>query len=135
MDRPQTRSRSGMIRLVFTTFASAEDAARAVRTLVEERLAACGTILPGARSIYRWKDAIEDTGESLVLIKTSVEGFSRMEARLRAIHPCSRARRAERSIPARSRANMQRGLSTVAAHVSNLLASSPLGPSNGRGLG
>ncbi|MGA7882808.1 MAG: divalent-cation tolerance protein CutA [Terrimicrobiaceae bacterium] len=76
-----------MIRLVFTTFASAEDAARAVRTLVEERLAACGTILPAARSIYRWKDAIEDTGESLVLLKTSVEGFLSLEARLRAIHP------------------------------------------------
>ena len=43
-----------MIRLIFTTFANAEDAAKAVRTLVEENVAACGTILPGARSIYRW---------------------------------------------------------------------------------
>ena len=76
-----------MIRLVFTTFASREDAAKAVHTLVEERLAACGTILPGARSIYRWKDAIEDTGESLVLLKTSVENFPSLETRLRAIHP------------------------------------------------
>ena len=49
-----------MIRLVITTFANAEDAAKAVRTLVEERFAACGTVLPGVRSIYRWKEAIED---------------------------------------------------------------------------
>jgi periplasmic divalent cation tolerance protein len=76
-----------MIRLVFTTFANAEDAARVVRTLVEEKVAACGTILPGARSIYRWKDAIEDTGESLVLLKTSVERFPNLEMRLLAIHP------------------------------------------------
>ena len=87
MDRTPTRTRSRMIRLVFTTFANAEDAARAVRTLVEEKVAACGTILPGARSIYRWKDAIEDTGESLVLLKTSVERFPDLEMRLRAIHP------------------------------------------------
>jgi periplasmic divalent cation tolerance protein len=76
-----------MIRLIFTTFANAEDAAKAVRTLVEENVAACGTILPGARSIYRWKDAIEDNGESLVLLKTSVERYPDLERRLRAIHP------------------------------------------------
>ena len=75
-----------MIRLVLTTFANSEDAAKAVRTLVEEKVAACGTILPGARSIYRWKEAIEDTGESLVLLKTSVERFPDLEKRLRA-HP------------------------------------------------
>jgi periplasmic divalent cation tolerance protein len=76
-----------MIRLVFTTFANAEDAAKAVHTLVGERLAACGTILPGSRSLYRWKEAIEDTGESLVLLKTSSERFPDLETRLRAIHP------------------------------------------------
>ena len=87
MDRTPTRTRSRMIRLVLTTFANAEDAAKAVRTLVDEKVAACGTILPGARSIYRWKDAIEDTGESLVLLKTSVERFADLERRLRSIHP------------------------------------------------
>jgi periplasmic divalent cation tolerance protein len=76
-----------MIRLVFTTFANAEDAAKAVRTLVDGRFAACGTVLPGARSIYRWKDAIEDSGESLVLIKTSAERFPDLERKLRSIHP------------------------------------------------
>ena len=61
MDRTPTRSHSRMIRLILTTFANEEDAAKAVHTLVEENVAACGTILPGARSIYRWKDAIEDS--------------------------------------------------------------------------
>jgi periplasmic divalent cation tolerance protein len=76
-----------MIRLVLTTFANAENAAKAVRTLVDEQVAACGTILPGARSIYRWKDAIEDSAEAVVLLKTSVERFPMLEERLRAIHP------------------------------------------------
>jgi len=76
-----------MIHVVLTTFANAEDAAKAVRTLVDEQIIACGTILPGARSIYRWKDAIEDTEESFVLLKTSAERFPALEERLRAIHP------------------------------------------------
>lgn len=76
-----------MIRLVLTTFATAEDAAKAVRILVDEQIIACGTILPGARSIYRWKDVIEDTQESVVLLKTSAERFLALEQRLRAIHP------------------------------------------------
>jgi periplasmic divalent cation tolerance protein len=76
-----------MIRLVLTTFANADDAAKAVRTLVDEQVVACGTILPAARSIYRWKDAVEDSEEALVLLKTSVERFPMLEERLRAIHP------------------------------------------------
>jgi periplasmic divalent cation tolerance protein len=76
-----------MIRLVLTTFANAEDAAKAVRILVDERIIACGTILPGARSIYRWKDAIEDSQEAVVLLKTSAERFPALEKRLRALHP------------------------------------------------
>ena len=76
-----------MIHVVLTTFANAEDAAKAVRTLVDEQIIACGTILSGARSIYRWKDAIEDTEEFVVLLKTSAERFPALEERLRAIHP------------------------------------------------
>lgn len=45
--------------LVFSAFATEEDAARAVRALVAERLAACGTLLPGARSPYRWRGAAD----------------------------------------------------------------------------
>jgi periplasmic divalent cation tolerance protein len=76
-----------MMRIVLTTFANAEDAAKAVRALVDEQVIACGTILPGARSIYRWKEAIEDTEEAVVLLKTTVERFPALEERLRAIHP------------------------------------------------
>ncbi len=76
-----------MMRLVLTTFANTEDAAKAVRTLVDEKIIACGTILPGARSIYRWKDAVEDAEEAVVLLKTSAERFPRLEQRLREIHP------------------------------------------------
>ncbi len=76
-----------MIRLVITTFAGSEDAARAVRLLVEERLAACGTILPAVRSIYAWEGAIEDADEVMAILKTTAAALPALEARLVAVHP------------------------------------------------
>ena len=46
--------------IVFTTFANEQDAVRVVRALVDERLVACGNLLPGARSIYRGQNGVED---------------------------------------------------------------------------
>ncbi len=73
--------------LVFTTFASEEDAARVVRALIEERLIACGNLLPGARSLYRWKGAIEDAREVMVLMKTRKQDWSALLSRLHELHP------------------------------------------------
>jgi periplasmic divalent cation tolerance protein len=73
--------------MVFTTFASEDDAARVVRVLVEERLAACGNILRGARSIYRWQDKVEDASEVVVLLKTRKQDWSALLSRLHELHP------------------------------------------------
>jgi periplasmic divalent cation tolerance protein len=74
------------IRLVMTTCDSSEEAARLGRTLVEERLAACATLIPGVRSIYRWQGALEDATEVLLLLKTSAELVGALEERLHALH-------------------------------------------------
>lgn len=74
-----------MIHVVLTTFANAADAETAVRTLVEENLAACGTLIPGARSIYRWEGRMEAADEIVVLLKTT--RATELTSRLRAIHP------------------------------------------------
>lgn len=76
-----------MIRLILTTFASADDAARVIRQLVEEKVIACGTILPGARSIYIWNGVVEDSAEALVFLKTSEAGVDQAQARLLDLHP------------------------------------------------
>jgi periplasmic divalent cation tolerance protein len=57
--------------VVLSTCASAEEAQRLAHALVEKRLAACVNVIPGMRSVYRWKDAIEDEEEVLLAIKTS----------------------------------------------------------------
>lgn len=77
---------STFARIVLTAASGAEEAERLARTLVEERLAACATLIPSVRSIYRWKDAIEDATETLLLLKTGNEQLAALEARLRELH-------------------------------------------------
>lgn len=70
---------------VLTTFGTEESAAPAIRQLVAEKLAGCGTILPGARSIYMWEGKLEDAAEVLVLLKTTRP--EDLAKRLAEIHP------------------------------------------------
>ena len=58
-------------RIVLTTAANTEDANRLGRTLVEERLAACATMIPPVQSIYRWQETVETSTETLLLLKTA----------------------------------------------------------------
>jgi periplasmic divalent cation tolerance protein len=73
--------------LVLSTFANEEDAARVVKALVGERLIACGNLLPGARSLYRWQGAIADEREVVVLMKTRKQDWTALLSRLHELHP------------------------------------------------
>ncbi|MGO8757591.1 MAG: divalent-cation tolerance protein CutA [Terracidiphilus sp.] len=73
-------------RIVLTTVASAEEGSRLGRTLVEERLAACATLLPSAHSIYRWQGQIESSAETLLLLKTAADRLPALESRLKELH-------------------------------------------------
>jgi periplasmic divalent cation tolerance protein len=75
------------VRVAFSTAPDAETAGRIARALVDERLAACVNVVAGVRSIYRWKGAVEDEAEVLLVIKTRVERLETLAARLRALHP------------------------------------------------
>jgi periplasmic divalent cation tolerance protein len=77
---------SPFARLALTSTPTVEEAERIARALVEERLVACATIIPSVRSIYRWKDAIEDARETLLLLKTANEQLEELQARLIALH-------------------------------------------------
>ena len=73
-------------RIVMTTVASPEEALRLGRTLVEERLAACATLVPAAQSVYRWQGQIESSVETLLLLKTAADRLPVLEARLHELH-------------------------------------------------
>ena len=55
---------------VSITAESADWLADFTRSVVDDRLAACGNIVPNIRSIYRWEGAIEDDAEALVVLHT-----------------------------------------------------------------
>lgn len=73
--------------MVFSTVADGEKAADIARAVVAEGLAACCNIIPGLRSIYRWKGEICDEPEALCVFKTRAELFERLRDRIRALHP------------------------------------------------
>lgn len=56
--------------LIYTTAASLVEAERLGAMLVEGRLAACVNVLPGMRSIYRWKGEVERADEAVLIVKT-----------------------------------------------------------------
>jgi periplasmic divalent cation tolerance protein len=72
--------------MVLSTCSSPEEGERIARALVEERVAACVNIVPGARSIYRWQGKLEDSGECLLFIKTSRDRFEELRAALERAH-------------------------------------------------
>jgi len=72
--------------VVFNTCGSAEEAERIARALVSKRLAACVNVLPALRSIYRWKGAVEDAQETLLVIKSSRALFNELRAEIEKLH-------------------------------------------------
>jgi periplasmic divalent cation tolerance protein len=73
--------------VVLVTAPSPEKAAELARALVEERLAACGNVVPAIRSIYRWEGKIHDDAEALLVLKTTRGRFEALRERVIALHP------------------------------------------------
>lgn len=77
---------------VYMTAGSAEEARSIGRALVDERLAACVNLIDGMRSIYRWNDAIQEDGETVLIAKTRDDLVDALTERVKALHsydcPC-----------------------------------------------
>lgn len=84
MTRPEP---GGEVRLVFVTCPDRPVAESIARALVEERLAACGNVIPGLVSIYRWEGAVETDAECLLLLKTRARLLDALSERLHDLHP------------------------------------------------
>lgn len=72
--------------VVLATCAGEEEAVRIARRLVEKRLAACVNVLAGARSIYRWRGAVEEASEWLLIIKSRRGLAAAIAAEIEALH-------------------------------------------------
>ena len=73
------------IEIIFT-HDNPDQAREIVRHLVENGLAACGQMIPGLTSIYRWKGKIEETPECKVFLKTRASLCEKVCETIRAMH-------------------------------------------------
>lgn len=73
--------------VILVTAPTADVAAGIARTLVEEGLVACGNVIPGLRSIYRWEGKVVDEPEVLLVLKTERRLVGPLKERLPALHP------------------------------------------------
>ncbi len=62
------------------------EARRVARHLVEARVAACVTIVPGAASVYWWQGKVEEASEWVLIIKSVRSRFDRLREELARIH-------------------------------------------------
>ena len=83
------------VMFVYVTAADADEAKKIGRQLVEEQLAACANILPGATSIFRWQGKVEEAGEAVMILKTTEQKLERLIERAKSLHsydcPCIEA--------------------------------------------
>lgn len=79
--------RADDVRVVLVTVPNVETGEVLVRELVEERLAACGNVIPGLISLFWWEDEVQREKEALVVLKTVGEAIPALEERVTDIHP------------------------------------------------
>ena len=72
---------------MLTSIGNDADAATLAHTLIDERLAACVSIVPAAMSIYRWNGIIEHEREQRLVIKTTPDRVAALQVRLGELHP------------------------------------------------
>src|SRR3569832_2002521 len=73
--------------LVLTTSPDAATAQHIADAVVEQGRAASVNIIPGLRSVYMWKGALESAEEQLQLIKTTQAAYPALEQAIRTLHP------------------------------------------------
>lgn len=73
--------------LVYTTFPDVDTGLAIGESLVRENLIACINVLPGMRSVYAWKGAIERGEEAVGILKTRTGLREQVHRALKDRHP------------------------------------------------
>lgn len=73
--------------VVYCTCPTVAAAEQLARSIVEARVAACVSVLPGLTSVYRWDGDICTDAECLLMVKTKQSTYPALETLIRAQHP------------------------------------------------
>jgi periplasmic divalent cation tolerance protein len=73
--------------LLYSTFATSDEAISSARSLLEAQLVACANVLAGGVSLYRWEGELKEEAETILIAKTTGGLIEPAMAALRAVHP------------------------------------------------
>ncbi|WP_020559543.1 divalent-cation tolerance protein CutA [Thiofilum flexile] len=73
--------------ILFSSWPDLIAAQQAAKLLVEQHLAACVKLLPQAQSFYIWEEQLEESTEVILIIKTTRQQYTALQAALVKIHP------------------------------------------------
>ena len=72
--------------IVNTTASNREEAVRISKFLVENKLAACCNIIENVTSVYNWNSRINEDSEVLIIMKTKVSLYDKVEEEIKRLH-------------------------------------------------
>ncbi len=73
--------------VLLCTVPSEEVGTKLARSLVQEGLVACVNVVPGLRSIYRWKGEVCEDAELLLVMKSVRSRSGAIAERVKELHP------------------------------------------------
>jgi periplasmic divalent cation tolerance protein len=71
--------------IVLVTASSQDEAEAIAQALLQCKLAACVSLMP-IRSVYTWKGEVRNEAEWQLMIKTDLQRFSQLEAKVQELH-------------------------------------------------
>lgn len=81
------KERKMEIRTVLVTAPDKDTGVSLARSLVAERIVACGNVVPDLVSVYRWEGEVHEDPEVLLVLKTTAERMDALTRRVRELHP------------------------------------------------
>lgn len=73
--------------MVWVTAPSKRVAQTIAKAVLQKRLAACASLIPGLESHYWWQGRLESSRETLLVMKTQREKLPALEQAIIALHP------------------------------------------------
>ena len=65
--------------LTYVTTKNEEEALKLANLAVQKNLAACGNIFPKMKSIYKWKNKLQNDNETVLILKTNSNKYPLLE--------------------------------------------------------
>ncbi|MCA9471305.1 MAG: divalent-cation tolerance protein CutA [Nitrospirales bacterium] len=75
--------------VVLVTAGSEDEARNIAKIIVQKGLVACVNIIPKIQSVFTWDGAVTEEQESLLIAKTTMKAFEKLESAIKTLHSYS----------------------------------------------